>query len=128
MLLNNTNQDIAQFSPGALSFVGDGVYSLLVREYLISRGNRPSGELHAMSVKMVNAAAQSQAYHLIKDLLSGTETAVFKRGRNAKTNNTPKGSSEAEYHNATGMEALFGHLYLSGQIDRLIELFDIICE
>jgi ribonuclease-3 family protein len=112
-------------SPSVLSFVGDAVYGLYVRTYL-AEVNRPSGELHKLSVKLVNATAQAEAFGLIEPQLSEKELSVFKRGRNFRTNNTPKHSTGGEYHTATGLETLFGFLYLSGQNERAKELFDII--
>lgn len=112
-------------SPSVLAFVGDAVYGLYVRTYL-AEVNRPSGELHKLSVKMVNATAQAQGFALIEQNLTEKELSVFKRGRNFHTGNTPKNSTGGEYHLATGLETLFGFLYLSGQTDRAKELFHII--
>lgn len=112
-------------SPSVLAFVGDVVYGLFVRTYL-AEVNRPSGELHKLSVKLVNATAQASAYHLIESYLTEKEISVFKRGRNFHTGNTPKNSTGGEYHTATGLETLFGYLYLSGEQSRAKELFDII--
>ncbi len=112
-------------SPSVLAFVGDGVYGLYVRTYL-AEVNRPSGELHKLSVQLVNAAAQAEAFKLIEDKLTEKELAVFKRGRNFHTGNTPKNATGGQYHTATGLECLFGFLYLSNQNDRAKQLFDII--
>ena len=112
-------------SPSVLAFVGDAVYGLYVRTKL-SEVNRPSGELHKLSVKLVNATAQADAFKLIEPMLSEKELSVFKRGRNFHTGNTPKNSTGGEYHLATGLETLFGFLYLSKQTDRAKELFNII--
>ena len=112
-------------SPSVLAFVGDAVYGLYVRTYL-AEVNRPSGELHKLSVKLVNATAQAEAFRLIEPMLSEKELSVFKRGRNFHTGNTPKNSTGGEYHLATGLETLFGFLYLSGKMIRAKELFDII--
>lgn len=114
-------------SPSVLAFVGDAVYGLMVRTAL-AQVNRPSGELHKLSVKLVNATAQAQAYKIIEPILSEKEISVFKRGRNFKTGNTPKNSSGGDYHTATGLETLFGFLYLSGEKDRLETLFNLIWE
>jgi ribonuclease-3 family protein len=114
-------------SPSVLAFVGDAVYGLMVRTAL-AEVNRPSGELHKLSVKLVNATAQAEAYKIIEPELSEKEVMVFKRGRNFKTGNTPKNSSGGDYHTATGLETLFGFLYLSGENDRLKTLFNIIWE
>lgn len=109
-------------SPSTLAFVGDGVYGLLVREHL-AQINRPAGELHTLSVKMVNANAQAEAYKIIEPLLSEEEIAVFKRGRNFHTSTVPKSSDSGRYHTATGLETLFGYLYLKEDFARLKTLF-----
>jgi len=114
-------------SPLTLSFVGDGVYTLAVRRYL-SQVNRSVGELHKLAVKYVNATAQSKAFKVIEPLLTETEMSVFKRGRNAHTTSTPQNSTVGEYHTATGVEALFGYLYLFEQHTRIDELFAVIFE
>ena len=114
-------------NPSVLSFVGDAVYGLLVREKL-STVNRPSGQLHSLSVKLVNAVSQARAYAFIEPDLSEEEIAVFKRGRNFHTGNTPKNATKGEYHTATGLETLFGFLHLSGKQDRITELFNKIWE
>ena len=85
-----------------------------------------ANRLHSESVKYVNAAAQARAYNIIKDILSEKESDIFKRGRNAHTSTTPKNSTNADYHTATGLEALFGYLHLSGQNARAKELFEVI--
>ena len=110
--------DPALLSPLTLAFVGDGVYGLMVREHLACEANRPVGQLHRASVDMVRAEAQAAAYDRIAPLLTEEEEAVYRRGRNAHTSrNSP------EYHKATGLEALWGYLYLAGRRDRLKELF-----
>ena len=111
-----------QLNPATLAFMGDGVYGLLVRQKLCEI-SRPSGELHSLSVKLVNATAQAKSFKVIEPLLSERELSVFKRGRNAHTSTTPKNSTNGEYHTATGLEALFGFLYLDGQTERMNELF-----
>ena len=112
-------------SPSVLAFVGDADYGLYVRTKL-AEVNRPSGELHKLSVKLVNATAQAEAFRLIEPMLTEIEVSVFKRGRNFHTGNTPKNSTGGEYHLATGLETLFGFLYLSNENDRTKELFNII--
>lgn len=117
--------DINNLSPLTLSFVGDAVYGLMVRE-MLAEINRPAGELHAASVKLVNATAQANAFRLIEGILTEKELSVYKRGRNAHVNSVPKNSSVGDYHSATGLEALFGYLHLSGNTERARELFKII--
>lgn len=115
-----------QLSPLNLAFIGDCVYEMLVRESLVCDANRPVNDLHRESVKYVSAKAQTAAFEIIKDKLTDEELTVFKRGRNAKVGHSPKSASEGEYHCATGIEALFGYLYLTEQIERIKELFSVI--
>lgn len=112
--------DVHTLSPLALAFVGDGVYSLLVRERLLTIANRPVGELHRLAVDAVRAEAQSEAMERLLPHLTEEEEAAYKRGRNAHT-----ARNSAEYHRATGLEALFGYLYLDGRLERIQELFAI---
>ena len=115
-----------QLSPLNLAFIGDGVYEMLVRESLVADANRPVNDLHKLSVTYVSAKAQTQAFRLIEEHLTEEELAVFKRGRNAKVGHNPKSATQSEYHTATGVEALFGYLYLTAQKERIKTLFDII--
>lgn len=110
-------------SPSVLAFVGDAVYGLYVRTYLAGI-NRRSGELHRLSVKLVNATAQSKAFSFIEPLLTEKEISVYKRGRNFHTGTAPKNSTNGEYHTATGLECVFGYLHLSGNSERADELFE----
>lgn len=115
-----------QLSPLNLAFIGDCIYEIMVREALVCDANRPVNDLHRESVKYVSAKAQTIAFDKISPALTEEETAVFKRGRNAKVGHNPKSASQGEYHTATGVEALFGYLYLTEQTDRIKELFEII--
>ena len=117
-----------QLSPLNLAFIGDCVYEMLVRESLVCSANRPVNDLHKESVKFVSAKAQTYAYHKIENLLTEEEIAIFKRGRNAKVGHNPKSASQSEYHTATGIEALFGYLYLTNNLNRIKELFKIISD
>lgn len=115
-----------QLSPLNLAFIGDCIYEIMVREALVCDANRPVNDLHRESVKYVSAKAQTIAFDKISPALTEEETAIFKRGRNAKVGHNPKSASQGEYHTATGVEALFGYLYLTEQTDRIKELFEII--
>lgn len=112
-----------QLSPLNLAFIGDCIYEILVREMLVTNANRPVNDLHKESIKFVSAKAQTEAFEKIKGILTEEETAIYKRGRNAKVGHSPKSATEGEYHCATGVEALFGYLYLTEQTDRIKELF-----
>ena len=114
-------------SPSTLAFVGDAVFGLLVRTYLADV-ERPIGQLHKKSVDFVNANAQTKAFDIIKDMLTEKEMSVFKRGRNNHVGGVPKSTTVASYHTATGVEALFGYLHLSGQTDRINQLFSAIVD
>ena len=118
---------VKQLSPSNLAFVGDGVYGLEARVRL-AEINRPSGELHRLSVKLVSAQGQVHAFSLISNMLSEEEMWIFKRGRNFHTGRTPKNASGSDYHTATGIETLFGYLYLCGEKQRIEELFSVIWE
>ena len=111
----------------ALAFVGDAVYSLLVRE-LLAETHPDRRNLHNMSVAEVNCRAQSEAAELLLPLLTEAETAVYKRGRNNTASSSPKNADVTDYRRATGVEALFGWLYLSGDGARINELFSVIRE
>lgn len=115
--------DLHGISPLNLAFVGDGVYDLMVRERLVCLANRPNKELHQLAVQQVRAEAQAAALDRLLPTLSEEEAAVYKRGRNAHTSR-----SGGDYHKATGLEALFGYLYLCGRVDRVRELFALIVE
>lgn len=117
-----------QLSPLNLAFIGDCIYEILVRENLVKNANRPVNDLHHESVKFVSAKAQTKAFEKIEDILTEDEMSIFKRGRNAKVGHNPKSASTEEYHTATGVEALFGYLYLSGKEERIKELFSVICK
>ena len=115
-------------SPLPLAFVGDGVYELLVREYLAAQGNCPVKKLHARKVELVRCQAQAQALEKIWPQLTPEEQEVALRGRNAHVGHVPKNAALADYHGATALEALFGYLYLSGDMTRLRELFRCVIE
>lgn len=114
------------YSPLVLAYMGDAVLEIMVRERLVKRANMPVNKLHRMTVDRVCAKAQSAAVELLMDCLTEEEAAVYKRGRNANGNHVPKNADPQEYRRATGMEALFGYLYLMGDIPRIEELFALI--
>jgi len=111
-----------------LAHVGDAVFELMVRTWLCTQGASTAKRLHGGAVGFVSAKAQAAAAEKIRPVLNEDELAVFKRGRNAHVNSVPRGSTYEEYHVATGIEALFGHLYLSGMTERLCELFEMIVD
>lgn len=109
-----------------LAFIGDGVFDLLVREHLLSVSSAQVGELNKAKVALVNCKSQAEFMKKLLPVLSEEEAEVYRRGRNAKVNSASKHSTISDYHSATGLEALFGYLYLKGDDRRIKELFDII--
>ena len=114
-----------ELSTAALAYLGDSVIEVLVREKLVYDGFSDSGNLNRESLKYVKAGAQAAAMRKIIPLLSETEEAVFKRGRNMSGGNVPKSTTMSEYRAATGMEVLFGYLHVTNQADRTKELFEL---
>ena len=106
-----------------LAFLGDGVFDLLVREHLLSSSSAHVGELNREKVAMVNCKSQAEDVKKLLPILTEEEQEVYKRGRNAKVNSASKHSTLSDYHAATGLEALFGYLYLKGKNERIKELF-----
>ena len=123
--MENNKIDLKTVSGAALAYLGDSVIEVCVREYLVSKGISTSAHLNKASLDFVRASAQAEAMKRLLDVLTEEETAVFKRGRNIGHTNTPKSASVGEYRMATGMEALFGWLHLSGRGERIKELFYI---
>lgn len=126
MRLLDREVNLNQMSPLTLAFIGDGVYDLLVREKLVCEANRPVGVLNSEKIKTVCCKAQAKIANELLPNLNEEETSVFKRGKNAHAMTVPKNAKRIDYHTATGLEALFGYLYLKGSSDRLRELFEII--
>jgi ribonuclease-3 family protein len=114
---------INDYSPLVLAYIGDAVFELIVRTMILSEGNAPVNRLHKKSSQIVKAKSQSDIYFKIEDMLSDEELSVLKKGRNAKSFTTPKNAEISDYRHATGVEALFGYLYLHNRLERAIELF-----
>lgn len=121
-----SEQEVNRIPMLALAHIGDGVFELMVRTKLITEGKTRVNDLHRACVKIVAAASQAKRMERLMPHLTEAELAVFRRGRNAKVNSVPHAASVREYHEATGLEALFGALWLMGAKSRLTELF-IIC-
>lgn len=116
--------NVKQIKSLALAYMGDAVYEVYVREYLLKEGRVRPHQLHEYAISFVSAKAQAKAVHyLLENVeLTDEELAVIRRGRNAKSGSVPKNTSVATYKYSTGFEALFGYLHLNGEIDRLEEL------
>lgn len=126
--MNLTRQQINAFSNLGLAHIGDGVYELLCRSYLCASGKHTVGNLHKETVQMVKAPTQAKFAEKLLPHLTEDELSYYRRGKNAHVHAVPKGATAAEYARATGLEALLGALYLSGQTDRINELFHIMIE
>ena len=117
--------DIREISVPAMAYLGDCVIELCVRRHLVESGLSTSGHLNAAALDFVRAPAQAAAMKRILPLLNETEESYFRRGRNMGHGSVPKRATVSEYRAATGMEVLFGYLHLTGQTDRIEELFSL---
>ena len=120
--------DIRTYSPLTLAYIGDGIYDLVIRSVVVGKGNTRAGELHKRTSQIVKAHTQAEMMEVLLPLLTEEELAFYKRGRNAHVHQVPKNATYAQYARATGLECLFGALYLTGQLDRLNELFILTME
>ena len=118
-------ENVNQYSPLVLAYIGDAVFEIYVRRMLVSQGNARVDMLHKKATEYVKSSAQSASYRRIESGLTEEEITIYKRGRNAKST-PPKNADVVEYHTATGLEALIGYIYLSGDINRLDEIMDMI--
>lgn len=116
--------DPAQYSPLSLAFIGDSVYGVVIKTMVVLEGNCPANRLDAKAVKYVKATSQAKAVKRLLDegFFTDEETAVYKRGRNAKSPTTAKNASVTDYRMATGLEAVIGYVYLKGDTDRVLDI------
>ena len=126
--LNMDRGALLSLSTLGLAHLGDGVYELMVRSWLVLHGKARAKDLHRATVQYVAAPAQAERFERIRPLLTEDESDVFRRGRNTDPHSIPKAASRAQYQTATGLEALFGWLYLQGRTERLNELFSAMME
>lgn len=117
-----SSQDIRTYSPLALAFMGDSVYEIIIRSYLLGQGSRSSAKLSSEKAQLVKAHSQRLVVDAIISQLSEEEADVLRRGRNANPKTHAKNASLEDYRIATGLETLCGYMYLKGDMDRLIEL------
>ena len=121
--MNMTAREVLAISNLGLAHIGDGVFELLCRSYLCAQGGKNVKNLHSQTIAMVKATNQARLVDILLPHLTEEELAYYRRGKNAHVHAVPKSASPAEYAKATGLEALFGALYLMGRTDRLNELF-----
>ena len=120
--MNMTPAQVKEITNLGLAHIGDGVYELLCRSYLISKGGKTVLKLHKDTVELVKAPTQAKFADKLKPMLTEEEMDYYRRGKNSHTRAAPKSSTPQEYAKATGFETLFGALYLLGRKERLMEL------
>ena len=126
--MNLSRQDINAISNLGLAHMGDCVFEILCRAYLCAKGGKNVGNLHRDTINMVKATSQAKFADKLLPHLNEEELSWYRRGKNSHVHAVPKSCTPAEYAKATGLEALFGALYLSGQTGRINELFQLVIE
>ena len=126
--LQASKDTLLNLSSLGLAHLGDSVFEVMIRSWLCLHGKAKAKDLHRATVKYVAAPAQAQRFARIEGMLREEELDVFRRGRNTAPHSVPKAASRGEYQTATGLEALFGWLYLQGETGRLNELFAALME
>ncbi len=110
----------------SLAYIGDAVFEIFARSKVVKENNSNVNKMNSLTREYVKAVNQAKMFHKAMEIATEEEQGVLRRGRNAKANHNAKNASVGEYKHATGLEALFGYLYLTGQIDRLEEIFNYI--
>ena len=110
----------------SLAFIGDAVYELFIRKYVLSKGEMTVKQLHNASIKYVNADFQADMADFLADVFTEEEAAIFRRGKNSQPGHIPKNKSKSQYNKATGFEAVIGYLYLKKEYERLRYIFSLI--
>ena len=126
--MNMPKREIDAISNIGLAHMGDCVYEILVRAHLCAQGRKTVQQLHQQTIQMVKATFQARFVDKMLPILTEEELTYYRRGKNAHPHGVPKSATPAEYAKATGLEALFGALYLSGQTHRINELFQIMID
>lgn len=126
--LSASREELLNMSSLGLAHLGDGVFELMVRAWLCLHGKVKVKDLHRATVRYVAAPAQAAAMERLLPLLTDEEADVYRRGRNTAPHSVPRAATRAQYQSATGLEALFGWLYLQGRTDRLNQLFETIMD
>ncbi len=122
-------QDIRSFSPLTLAYIGDCVYELIVRTVVVERGNRQPQKLQKESAGFSRAGTQCRIYEALLSEVTEEEADILRRGKNAHFHTKARNATPGEYRKATALEALIGYLYLTGRMERVLELLKIgICK
>lgn len=120
-----TEQEVRSYSALAFAYIGDSVYDLIIRTMITSKGNNRPNKYHRQVIQYVNANAQTRMMDKMKPFLTEEEKTMFRRGRNAKSISCAKNQSHHDYRIATGFETLIGYLYMTGQMERIMELISV---
>lgn len=120
-----TEQELRTYSALSFAYIGDSVYDLIIRTMVTAKGNNRPNKYHQQVIQYVNAHAQTMMMEKIKPILTEEERMMFRRGRNAKSISSAKNQTPHDYRIATGFETLVGYLYMSGQMERIMELVKI---
>ena len=126
--MNMTKSQIDAISNLGLAHMGDCVYEMLVRAYLCAGGNKTVAQLHKQTISMVKATYQAAFVDKMLPLLTEEEMTYYRRGKNSHVHAVPKSATPAQYAKATGLEAMFGYLFLSGQKNRANEIFNLVMQ
>ena len=124
--MNMTKAQIDSISNLGLAHMGDCVYEMLVRSYLCAEGNKTVAQLHKQTITMVKATYQAAFVDKMLPLLTEDEMTYYRRGKNSHVHAVPKSATPTQYAKATGLEAMFGYLFLSGQKERANEIFNLV--
>lgn len=120
--------DIRTYSPLTLAYIGDAIFDVVIRSIVVGRGNTPVNQLHHKTSHIVKAHSQAMMAEVLLDEMTDTEKDIYRRGRNAKSHTMAKNATVMDYRSATGFEALMGYLYLTDEMDRILELISIALE
>ena len=124
--MNMAKAQIDAISNLGLAHMGDCVYEMLVRAYLCAQGNKTVAQLHKQTITMVKATYQAEFVDKMLPLLTEDEMTYYRRGKNSHVHAVPKSATPAQYAKATGLEAMFGYLFLSGNKERANEIFNLV--
>lgn len=126
VLKEYTKEEARQLNPLQLALIGDAVYEVYIRTYILNKNQGLSAhKIHVQAIQYVKAEGQSNIVKTLESVLTEDEMYIFKRGRNTKSATVPKNANVRDYRAATGLEALIGYLYLTNQQNRIMELLEI---
>lgn len=125
--MEKTEAEVKMMAPLVLAYMGDAIYEVFIRFFLISKKNVSVNELHKEATSYVKAKSQAEIVHALEGQLSEGEWLVIKKGRNQKSATVPKNAILMDYKYATGFEALIGYLFYTGQLERLLEILNESC-